>query len=168
MWMDVGVPEDQIIFSDAKDNFWGLLTFIIKSEMGETGPCGPCSEIHYDHVGGRNAASLVNQDDPMVIEIWNLVFMAYNREADRSLRSLPNKHIDTGLGLERLVSILQHKKSNYDTDVFQGFISFFNRQDYSRRFRLRLELASTLEIMELMMSTELILRIESLRITCVR
>jgi alanyl-tRNA synthetase len=113
------VSDDKILACSKKDNFW---------EMGETGPCGPCSEIHIDlrsnedksKVPGR---TLVNADHPEVIEIWNLVFMEFNRQADGSLNPLPNKHIDTGMGFERLATVLQSKKSNYDTDVFSPLIS---------------------------------------------
>jgi alanyl-tRNA synthetase len=109
IWKSVGVAEDHILPGNMKDNFW---------EMGDQGPCGPCSEVHYDRIGRRNAAHLVNQDDPNVLEIWNNVFIQYDRQKDRSLKTLPAKHVDTGMGYERLVSVLQDKSSNYDTDVF--------------------------------------------------
>lgn len=112
------IAKDRILFGSKKDNFW---------EMGESGPCGPCSEIHVDLRSDSerqliDGKDLVNQDHPQVIEIWNLVFIQYNRTMDGLLKELPAKHVDTGMGLERLVRVIQWKQSNYDTDLFQPFI----------------------------------------------
>ena len=129
LWEKIGVPQDHILPGNMKDNFW---------EMGDQGPCGPCSEIHYDKVGGRNAASLVNMDDPLVVEIWNLVFIQYDRQADKSLKPLPAKHVDTGMGYERLVSALQDTSSNYATDcftpLFQKIKEVTGARDYTDKY----------------------------------
>jgi alanyl-tRNA synthetase len=112
------IPEDRILMGNKNDNFW---------EMGDQGPCGPCSEIHVDIRSKEEKANipgqeLINKDHPQVVEIWNLVFMEFNRKANGNLEPLPNKHIDTGMGFERLCMVLQNVKSNYDTDVFTPII----------------------------------------------
>ena len=117
LWMRF-LPEDRILYGNKKDNFW---------EMGDTGPCGPCSEIHIDLRDEEerqkiNAVALINKDNPLVIEIWNLVFMQFNRMASGELVPLAAKHVDTGMGFERLCMAVQGKQSNYDTDVFQPLI----------------------------------------------
>lgn len=117
------LPEDRILFGNKKDNFW---------EMGDTGPCGPCSEVHIDLRSDSErakvqGASLVNKDHPLVVELWNLVFIQYNRKADTSLEQLPQCHVDTGMGLERLCMAIQGKQSTYDTDLFCNLIQATGR-----------------------------------------
>ncbi len=122
------ISEDRILLGNKKDNFW---------EMGDTGPCGPCSEIHVDCRSDeerkkRDGKSLVNADHPQVIEIWNNVFMQFNRMKDGSLQPLPAMHVDTGMGLERLVRVIQGKHSNYDTDLFSGTIEAIEKHTHKQ------------------------------------
>ncbi|MGH7496229.1 MAG: alanine--tRNA ligase [bacterium] len=114
LWPKVtGMPKSRVLRFGEKENFW---------EMGETGPCGPCSEIHIDLTPDGSGAKLVNAGDPRVMEIWNLVFIQYNREPDKSLKELPAKHVDTGMGFERVLAVMNRVNSNYDTDLFTPMI----------------------------------------------
>ncbi|XP_071785467.1 alanine--tRNA ligase, cytoplasmic-like [Asterias amurensis] len=126
IWLDLGLPTERVMPFGMKDNFW---------EMGPTGPCGPCTEIHYDRVGGgRDASEYVNMDDPNVLELWNLVFTQFNREQDGSLRLLPKKNCDTGMGLERILSVIHDKDSNYDTDLFSPFFDAVQKATGTRPY----------------------------------
>ena len=117
-WWAVGVVDSHIHLGNKKDNFW---------EMGATGPCGPCTEIHYDATPDKSGAALVNQSSDQVVEIWNNVFIQFNRNEDQSLTPLPAQHVDTGMGFERITKVIQGKSSNYDTDVFTPLLDAIGR-----------------------------------------
>ncbi|XP_063228280.1 alanine--tRNA ligase, mitochondrial [Bacillus rossius redtenbacheri] len=127
IWRSIGVPEDRVLPFGTADNFW---------EMAATGPCGPCTEIHVDHVPSRkNAADKVNKGHADLTELWNLVFIQYNRTADGQLKRLESHHVDTGMGFERLIAVMQGKTSNYDTDVFQPLISAIQKATGATPYR---------------------------------
>src|SRR5204863_7724175 len=136
LWKQIaGLPDDHIHPGNKKDNFW---------EMGESGPCGPCSEIHIDLTPDKSGALLVNSGDARVMEIWNLVFIQFNRGTDGRLTPLPNKHVDTGMGFERVCSVIQKTGSNYDTDVFRPLIeaiSDLSKQRYTGRLDSPIDIA---------------------------
>ncbi len=135
IWKSLGLKESQIHWFGSKDNFW---------EMGDTGPCGPCSEIHYDRTPDLSGGSLVNVGVPEVIEIWNNVFIQFNRNIDKSLNELPLKHVDTGMGFERICAVLQNKMSNYDTDIFLPLIlsiSSISKIDYTYNLECKTDIA---------------------------
>ena len=111
LWLKY-LPEDKVLKGSMKDNFW---------EMGDTGPCGPCTELHFDRIGGRNAAHLVNMDDPDVLEVWNLVFIQFNREVSGDLKTLPAQHVDTGMGFERLVCYVTAVENIRDAIAFPRY-----------------------------------------------
>ncbi|XP_055374023.1 alanine--tRNA ligase, mitochondrial [Condylostylus longicornis] len=138
IWRDLGVPKNRVIPFGMSENFW---------EMGATGPCGPCTEIHIDHLlNVGNRSNLVNAGQSDLTELWNIVFIQYNREEDGTVTNLPKKHIDTGMGLERLCAILQNKSSNYDTDLFNPIFNTINKETeapaYTGSFQLNTQEAN--------------------------
>lgn len=130
IWKQIGISPDRILPFGKSDNFW---------EMGSSGPCGPCTEIHYDHISERNRASAVNQGLPDLTELWNLVFIQCNRGHDGSIINLPQTYIDTGMGFERLCAILQEKRSNYDTDLFLPIFEAVQRSANSPPYQGRFD-----------------------------
>ncbi|XP_021362095.1 alanine--tRNA ligase, cytoplasmic-like [Mizuhopecten yessoensis] len=126
IWQSLGIPQKRILPFYMEDNFW---------DMGKTGPCGPCTEIHYDHTGDGTGVHLVNRGSPQVVEIWNLVFMQYNRCEDSSLTQLQRQHVDTGMGLERMAAVLQNTESNYNTDLFSPIFEAISKETKIRPYQ---------------------------------